>query len=38
MTTFKRRTLLAGAAATTLGLPALVRAQSAADWPKGPSR
>ena len=35
MTTFKRRTLLVGAAAATLGAPALVRAQAAADWPKG---
>ena len=35
MTTFKRRTLLAGAAAAALGAPALARAQAAADWPKG---
>jgi tripartite-type tricarboxylate transporter receptor subunit TctC len=35
MTTFNRRTLLVGAAAATLGAPALVRAQAAPDWPKG---
>ena len=34
MTLLRRRALLAGAAA--LGAPALVRAQGAADWPKGP--
>ena len=34
MTTFKRRALLAGAAAAALGAPAIARAQ--ADWPKGP--
>ena len=37
MTTFNRRTLLVGAAAATLA-PALVRAQGAADWPKGALR
>ena len=31
MTTFNRRTLLVGAAAATLGAPALVRAQGAAE-------
>jgi len=35
MTTFKRRSLLVGAAAT-LGAPAIVKAQNAGDWPKGP--
>ena len=34
MTTLHRRSLLVGAAAATLGAPAIVRAQ--ADWPKGP--
>ncbi|MBP6770039.1 MAG: hypothetical protein KA171_19820 [Reyranella sp.] len=38
MTTFNRRTLLVGVAAATLGAPALVRAQGAADWPKGALR
>lgn len=36
MTTFNRRTLIAGAAATALGAPGIARAQ--ADWPKGPIR
>ena len=35
MTTFKRRSLMAGAAAATmLGAPSIARAQG--DWPKGP--
>ena len=38
MTTFNRRTMLVGAAAATLGAPTLVRAQGAADWPKGALR
>jgi tripartite-type tricarboxylate transporter receptor subunit TctC len=35
MVTFKRRSLLAGAAAA-LSAPTVVRAQTAGDWPKGP--
>src|SRR5258708_30150983 len=34
MTTLQRRSLLIGATAATLGVPAIVRAQG--DWPKGP--
>ena len=34
MPMLRRRSVLAGAVATTLGAPAIVRAQ--ADWPKGP--
>ena len=34
MTTLRRRSLLIGSAAATLGAPAIVRAQG--DWPKGP--
>src|SRR5215212_10522980 len=34
MPTLRRRSVLAGAVAMTLGAPAIVRAQ--ADWPKGP--
>src|SRR2546422_844930 len=33
MTTLRRRSLIAGAAATTLGAPGIPRAQG--DWPKG---
>ncbi|MGZ5907808.1 MAG: Bug family tripartite tricarboxylate transporter substrate binding protein [Reyranella sp.] len=39
MTALPRRSLLIGGAATTLGAPAMVRAQNtdkAGDWPKGP--
>jgi tripartite-type tricarboxylate transporter receptor subunit TctC len=39
MTTLQRRSLLVGAAAATLGAPAIVRAQNmdkGGDWPKGP--
>ena len=39
MTTLQRRSLLVGAAAVTLGAPAIVRAQNTdkgGDWPKGP--
>jgi tripartite-type tricarboxylate transporter receptor subunit TctC len=32
----KRRSIIAGAAAATLGAPVLARAQNAGDWPKGP--
>ena len=35
MTTLRRRSLLIGSAAATLGAPAIVRAQGG-DWPKGP--
>lgn len=35
MTMIRRRSILAGAAVATLGMPAIVKAQSAADWPKG---
>src|SRR5438045_5121939 len=34
MPTLRRRSVLAGAVATTLGVPAIVNAQG--DWPKGP--
>jgi tripartite-type tricarboxylate transporter receptor subunit TctC len=37
MTTFRRRSLIVGAAAATLGAPAISRAQGS-DWPKGPIR
>ena len=39
MTVLRRRAVLAGAAAATLGAPAIVNAQNLAqgsDWPKGP--
>jgi tripartite-type tricarboxylate transporter receptor subunit TctC len=36
MSVLHRRSLLAGSAAATLGAPALVRAQTADGWPKGP--
>lgn len=35
MTIINRRSLMVGAAAATLGAPALVRAQNTGDWPKG---
>ena len=36
MSVFHRRSLLAGVGAAALAAPAIVRAQGAADWPKGP--
>src|SRR3954468_5198017 len=36
MSTLRRRSVLAGAAAATLAAPALVNAQNVGDWPKGP--
>src|SRR3954470_17749291 len=36
MSTLRRRSVLAGAAAATLAAPALVTAQNIGDWPKGP--
>ncbi len=35
MTIINRRSLMVGAAAATLGAPALARAQNTGDWPKG---
>src|ERR1051326_3643789 len=36
MSLLHRRSLLAGAAGAFLAAPAIVRAQGAGDWPKGP--
>jgi tripartite-type tricarboxylate transporter receptor subunit TctC len=36
MTVLRRRSVLVGSAAATLGAPAIVQAQTVGDWPKGP--